>query len=108
MFRILIFLEVFLRHLPLDDHETSINERLLEELTLEHSYEVLDSDVLARWTLDDATVSLDLLLLGQGLLRVGLCLLSQGSLVLLKQFLRFFEGVLRVLTIDAFVIEFSC
>lgn len=44
---ILVFLEVLLGHLPLDDHETGVDEGLLEELTLEHADEVFDPDVLA-------------------------------------------------------------
>jgi hypothetical protein len=102
---ILVFLEVLLSHLPLDDHETGVDEGLLEELALEHADEVFDPDVLSGGSLDDAAVCLDLLLLGKSLLWVGLRLLCEGSLVLLEELLRFFEGVLRVLTIDALVVE---
>ena len=34
---IVILLEVLLGHFPLNDHQTRVDERLLEELALEHS-----------------------------------------------------------------------
>lgn len=84
LLRVVVLLEVLLRHLALDDHQTGVDERLLEKLALEHSHEVLDSDVLSRRSLDDSTIGLDLLLLSEGLLRVCLALLLEGSLMLLQ------------------------
>ena len=84
---VLILLEVLLGHLALDNHETCIDERLLEQLRLEHTDQVFDSDVFSRWSFNDSSILLDLLLLEQSLLRIGLCLLSQRSLMPLKKFL---------------------
>jgi hypothetical protein len=84
LLRVVVLLEVLLRHLALDDHQTGVDERLLEKLALEHSHEVLDSNVLSRRSLDDSTIGLDLLLLSEGLLRVCLALLLEGSLMLLQ------------------------
>jgi len=85
LLRIVVLLEVFLSHFPLDNHQRGVDERLLEELRLEHPDQVFDSDVLARGSLDNSSVGLDLLLLSQGLLRVRLALLGEGGLVLLQQ-----------------------
>lgn len=76
LFGVVVLLEVLLSHFPLDDHERSVDEGLLEQLRLEHPHQVLDADVLARRPLDDASVRLDLLLLSQGLLGVRLALLG--------------------------------
>jgi len=34
---VVVLLEVLLSHFPLNDHQTRVDERLLEELALEHS-----------------------------------------------------------------------
>lgn len=90
LFRILIFLKIFLGHLALDDHETCVDKGFFEKLTLEHSNQVFNPYVLSRWSLDDPAVGLDLLLLCEGLLGICLCLLGQGGLVLLEKLLGFF------------------
>ena len=43
----MILLEILFSHFPLNDHQTGVDEGLLEELALEHSNEVFDPDVLA-------------------------------------------------------------
>ena len=106
MLCILILLEVLLRHLPLDDHEARVDEGLLEQLALEHPHKIFNPDVLTGRPFDDSAVGLNLLLLCQCLLRIGLSLLLQGGLVLLEELLGFLERVLRVLAIDALVVEF--
>lgn len=83
---VVILLEILLRHLSLYDHERGVDERLLEQLTLEHAHQVLDADVFARRSFDDSTVCLDLLLSYQRLLWVRLALLNQGLLVLVEKF----------------------
>ena len=104
---VMILLEVLLCHLPLYDHQAGVDKRLLEQLALKHSNQIFDANVLARRSLYDSTVRLDLLLLGQSLLRIGLALLLEGCLVLLKQFCRFFQSILRVLAVNAFIVELS-
>jgi len=80
---IVVLLEVLLGHFPLNDHQTRVDERLLEELALEHSDKIFDTNVFSRGAFDYSSVGLDLLLLSEGLLGVGLALLCKGSLVLL-------------------------
>lgn len=104
---IVILLEVLFGHFSLYDHETCIDEWLFEQLTLEHAHQVLNTYVLTRWSLDDASVLLYLLLLSECLLRIGLALLLKGCLVLLQELCRLFESILWVLAIDAFVVEFG-
>ena len=101
----MIFLEVLFRHLTLYNHETGVDEGLLEELTLEHPHKVLDSYIFARRSFNNTSVLLYLLLLSQRLLRIGLALLSQGGLVLLKELGGFFERILRILAVNALVVE---
>jgi hypothetical protein len=43
----MVLLEVLLCHFTLNDHQTGVDEGLLEELALEHSDEVLDSNVFS-------------------------------------------------------------
>ena len=70
----MVLLEVLFCHFALNDHETCVDEGLLEQLALEHPHQVLDSNVFAGGPFDDASVGLDLLLCCQRLLRVGLAL----------------------------------
>lgn len=102
---VVVLLEVFFGHFPLYYHKAGVYKGLFEELALEHADEVFNTNVLARGALDDATIRLDLLLLRECLLRVRLALLGEGSLVLLEELGRLFQGVLRVLTVDALVVE---
>jgi len=64
LFSIMILLEILFCHFPLNDHQTGVDEGLLEKLTLEHSNQVFDANIFSRWPFDNSTVSLDLLLLG--------------------------------------------
>jgi len=105
---IVILLEVLFSHFSLYDHETCIDEWLFEQLTLEHAHQVLNTYVFTRWSLNDATVLLYLLLLSECLLRISLALLLKGCLMLLQQLCRLFESILRVLAINTFVVEFGC
>ena len=73
---VVVLLEVLLSHFALNYHQAGVDERLLEELALEHSNQVFDSNILARRALNHATVCRNLLLLGQGLLRSVSCLLK--------------------------------
>ena len=82
---VVILLEVLLGHFPLNDHETRVDERLFEQLALEHPHQVLYPDVLSRWSLYYASVCSYLLLLGQGLLRICLTLLGKSSLMLREE-----------------------
>ena len=47
LFRIMIFLEVLLGHLPLNYHKTRVDEGFFEKLTLEHSYKIFNANVFA-------------------------------------------------------------
>lgn len=38
LFGVVVFLKVFFSHFALDDHQTRVDERLLEKLTLKHSH----------------------------------------------------------------------
>jgi len=60
----MILLEILFSHFPLNDHQTGVDEGLLEKLTLEHSNQVFDANIFSRWPFDNSAVSLDLLLLG--------------------------------------------
>ena len=103
----MVFLEILFSHFSLDNHQTGVDEGLLEKLTLEHSNQVFDADIFSRWTFDYTTVSLNLLLLDQCLLRIGLTLFSESCLMLLKQFGGLLESILGILAVDAFIIKFS-
>ena len=103
----MVLLEIFFRHLSLDDHEAGIDEGLFEELALEHPHEVFDSYIFSRRPFYYSSVCLYLLLLRKSLLWVGLALFSESLLVLLEQLCRLFESVLRILAVNAFVIKFS-
>ena len=70
----MVLLEILFGHFTLNDHQTRVDERLFEELALEHSDKVFDTNVFTRGSYDYATIGLNLLLLGQGLLRVRLAL----------------------------------
>jgi|TARA_B110001450_G_scaffold237374_1_gene243562 hypothetical protein len=59
----MVLLEVLFSHFPLNDHQTRVDERLLEELALEHSDKVFDTNVFTRGAFDYSSVGLDLLLL---------------------------------------------
>ena len=107
LFGVVVFLEVLFSHFSLDDHQTGVDEGLLEKLTLEHSNQVFDANIFSRWTLNNATVSLNLLLLGQCLLRIGLTLFSESCLMLLKQFGGLLESILGILAVDALIVELS-
>jgi hypothetical protein len=72
----MVLLEVLFRHFTLNDHQTRVDERLLEELALEHSDEIFNTNIFTRGAFDYTTVGLNLLLLGQGLLWIGLALLG--------------------------------
>lgn len=85
LFGVVVFLEVLLRHLPLDYHKAGVDERLLKKLALKHPHQIFDSDVFSRGTFYDSAISLYLLLYHQSLLRVLLSLLLQSCLVLLEQ-----------------------
>ncbi len=76
LFSVVVLLEILFSHFTLNYHQTCVDERLLEELALEHSDKVFDTNVFTRGSFDYATIGLNLLLLCQGLLRVGLALLS--------------------------------
>lgn len=82
---VVVFLKVFLSHFALDDHQTRVNERFLEQLALEHPHQVFDSNVLATRTLDDSAVGLNLLLSCKCCLGVCLALFDQGLLVFVQQ-----------------------
>lgn len=90
----MVLLEIFFCHFPLNDHQTGVDKGLLEKLTLEHSNQVFDANIFSRWTFYDASVSLDLLLLGQSLLRISLTLFGKSCLMFLEQFRGFLESIL--------------
>jgi hypothetical protein len=76
LFGVVVLLEILFGHFTLNDHQTRVDERLFEELALEHSDKIFNTNVFTRGAFDNAAVSLNLLLLGQGLLRVSLTLFS--------------------------------
>jgi len=90
----MVLLEILFCHFPLNDHQTGVDEGLLEKLTLEHPNQVFDTNIFSGWSLDDSSVGLDLLLLSQCLLRIGLTLFRKSCLVLLEQFCGFLKSVL--------------
>ena len=107
LFGVVVFLEVLFSHFSLDDHQTGVDEGLLEKLTFEHSNQVFDANIFSRWPFNNATVSLNLLLLGQCLLRIGLTLFSESCLMLLKQFGGLLESILGILAVDTLIVKFS-
>jgi putative NIF3 family GTP cyclohydrolase 1 type 2 len=74
----MVFLEVLLSHLPLDNHQTGVDERLFKQLTLKHAHQVFNSDIFTRRPFDDSSVLKNLLLGSESKLRVCLTLLLKS------------------------------
>jgi hypothetical protein len=103
----MILLEILFCHFPLNDHQTGVDEGLLEKLTLEHSNQVFNANIFSRRPFNNTSISLDLLLLSQRLLGIGLALFGKSCLVLLEKFCGFLESILRIFAVDTLVIELS-